>query len=152
MTTKMNQIPLFNLPQELEKPPIVTFTIPEIHYDSLQQLSFALQNRDENALQFLLSDEINDDFLKSKQDFIQRYLKYCNILEKKHGAIYIQIQKGKCTSYICPNRKKVGLSVTVNTVTGNKHLWVFNVAVDKDSHDCLDMARCIEFSVCKEHV
>lgn len=152
MATNMKQIPLFNLPQEVKKTPVVTFTIPEIHYDSLQQLSFALQNRDENALQFLLSEEINDDFLKSKQDFIQRYIEHCNILEKKHGAIYVHIQKGRCTSHFCPRRNKEGISVSVNAVRKNRQLWVFDLIIIKDNHDCLDLGKCLEFSVSKEHV
>jgi hypothetical protein len=53
--------------------------LPELRFNIAEQLSIALQNRDKDALGFLISDSMKSHDLKNKHAFIQNYLSYCKM-------------------------------------------------------------------------
>jgi hypothetical protein len=125
--------------------------LPELRFDIAEQLSIALQNRDKDALVFLISDSMISDDLKNKHAFIQNYLSYCKTLERKHGKIIVQTFNGACNVGYCRLGKK-GVTVSVNTQQNNKQVWKFNLIWDLDKNGKVDLGKCLNMKVKREDV
>jgi len=115
--------------------------LPVLHFDIVEQFALALQNRDKNALEYIISDTMASEDFKDKHTFISNFISYCNTLEKKHEEIYVQTNKGACSNPVC-NKGMTGISVSVNTLKNNKQLWTFNIIPEIDSNGKLDMFKC----------
>ena len=122
--------------------------LPVINFDLFEQLSFALQNRDKGALEYILSDKLVADDFKDKQDFINKFLSYCKTLEQKHGEIYVQTNSGHCDWKPCQYGKK-GIAVSVHSLKRNKQLWNFNLITKFDDTQKISMLKCWCFKVDK---
>lgn len=123
--------------------------LPELRFNITEQLSLALQNRDKEALEFLISDNMKSDFLKDKMSFIQNFLKYCKTLERKHGKILVQTFNGACNASYCSLGRK-GITVSVNTLKNNKQIWKFNLIIDEMPDGKIDLGKCFNFKVKRE--
>ena len=133
MTNPIEQLSLLGNSTTENTADLIPYTLPELCFNNEEQFMLALQSRDHQALQLLLSKQMNDDALKTKDKFIANYMAHCNALEKKHGELIIQTLKGKCTSTFCPNRNLNGISVSVHAAKCNKQLWVFDLIMDTGS-------------------
>jgi hypothetical protein len=152
MTNPIEQLSLLGNSTTEKRAELIPYTLPKLHFNNEEQFMLALQRRDQQALHLLLSKQMNDDALKTKDKFIANYLAHCNALEKKHGELIIQTIKGKCASTFCPNRYLNGISVSVHAAKHNKQLWVFDLIMDTDKDNCIELCRCYEMKVCKEYL
>lgn len=132
-------------PQTKSKPS-TQIQLPNLTFDVVEQLVLALQNRDKQALEFLITDEMKSSTLKDKKGFIEGFIAYCNTLQKKHGTIYVQITKGGCNSSYC-NPGKSGFSVSVLTVIDNKQLWHFNLITEVTQNNQVEVWKCFDFKI-----
>ena len=137
---------LDKVPEELQE-----VKLPSLDFDIFEQFSLAIQNRDRNALEYLISDKLDSDGFKDKQDFIDKYLGHCKVLEKKHGQIYVQTHKGSCGGGYCI-KGKPGIGVSVNSIVDNKPLWNFNVKTGIDDAHKIDFCKCYFFVINKAEV
>jgi len=53
--------------------------LPVLHFDIVEQFGLALQNRDKNALEYIISDTMSSEDFKDKQTFISNFISYCNM-------------------------------------------------------------------------
>ncbi len=125
--------------------------LPNLRFDSTEQLNLALQNRDKAALEFLITDQMVSSVLKDKNTFIKNYLGYCKTLERKHGNIIVQILNGVCNGKMCSYGSK-GITVSVNTQRNNKQVWKFNLIIEANSNGQLDLGQCINMKVRREDI
>lgn len=125
--------------------------LPTLRFDSTEQLSLALQNRDKAALEFLITDQMVSSVLKDKKAFIKNYLGYCKTLERKHGKVIVQILNGVCNGKMCSYGSK-GITVSVNTQRNNKQVWKFNLIIEANSNGQLDLGQCINMKVRREDI
>lgn len=131
---------------QTESKPSTQIQLPHLTFDVVEQLVLALQNRDKQALEFLITDDMKSSTLKDKNGFIEGFITYCNALQKKHGAIYVQTTKGGCNSSYC-NPGKSGFSVSVHAVIDNKQLWHFNVLTEVTQNNQVEVWKCFDFKI-----
>lgn len=147
MKSQENALQLFDKSTEL----LQEVHLPSFDFDIFEQFSLALQNRDKNAMEFLISDKMVADDFKDKQDFINKYLNHCNKLEGKYGKIYVQTHKGSCGGGYCL-KGRPGFAVSVHSVFQNKQLWNFNIITELDDTEKIDMCKCWFFKVNKAEI
>lgn len=123
--------------------------LPALTFNSTEQLCLALQNRDKNALEYLISDKMKSEFLKDKASFIYNYISYCNTLERKNGKLLVQIFNGACNACYC-NIGMKGIAVSVNTIENNKQLWKFNLIIEQMPDGKLELEKCHSFTIKRE--
>jgi hypothetical protein len=134
-----------------ELPPIA---LPSTKFDIIEQFALALQNRDAIGMKQMLVEKLDDFDLRTADEFISKFIGYCNKMEKKYKGIYVQTVPGFCSRY---NRScdfgKHGLGVTVSAINRNKLLWRFNIVFrDLNNGLSLNMRRCGYFVVHSEEV
>jgi len=158
MQKDIPQIALFPTKEETiaaPKPFFPAVALPVLSFNLTEQLMLAFQNRDEGALEFLLSDVGEFDSLLGRKDrFIYEYINYCNKLQQKHGKLVVQTQEGRCEGFYCSNFNSHldGFSVSVHSVLLNKQLWVFNILCEPQPDGKLDIWKCNGFKVDKTMV
>jgi hypothetical protein len=131
---------------QTQSKPSTPIQLPQLTFDVVEQLVLAIQNRDERALEFLITDEMKSDTLKDKKGFIEGFISYCNTLQKKHVAIYVHTTKGGCNSSYC-NPGKTGFSVSVHAVIDNKQLWHFNLITEVTPYNQVEVWKCFDFKI-----
>ncbi len=152
MKSKNHTLPLFeemSLTKTTKELPEVS--LPELGFDRIEQLCLALQNRDKNALEYLICDKMVSFDLKSKQAFISNYLSYCRQLERRHGKLFILTLKGACNGKQC-NLGKQGINVSVNSLVNNKQLWKFNLLIETTKSGKLDLGKCYDMKLSKKDI
>jgi hypothetical protein len=151
-TSKVETIDLFDQVEiseiSIQAPQV---KLPELRFNITEQLSLAFQNRDKLALEFLISDSMKSNDLKSKHTFIQNYLSYCKTLERKHGKIIVQTLNGACNAGYC-NLGRKGITVSVNSMINNKQVWKFNLIWDLDREGKVDLCKCLNMKVKREDI
>jgi len=115
-------------------------------FDIHSQFELAIQQRDRQALNYLLSDIQVTYHWKSKTDFINKYVGWCEKAEKKH-KIFVTTHRGHCRQGGCGLNSCGGITVSVNTVFNNKPLWQFNLLYKLDKAGKIIMRRCKYFDV-----
>jgi len=152
MKSKNHTLPLFEeLSLTKTSPELPEVILPELGFDRIEQLCLALQNRDKNALEYLIWDKMVSFDLKSKQAFIKNYLSYCKQLERKHGKLFILTLKGACNKKNC-NLGKQGINVSVNSLVNNKQLWKFNLLIETTKSGKLDLGKCYDMKLSKKDI
>jgi hypothetical protein len=152
MKSKNHTLPLFEeLSLTKTSPELPEVSLPELGFDMIEQLCLALQNRDKNALEYLIWDKMVSFDLKSKQAFIKNYLSYCKQLERKHGKLFILTLKGACNEKQC-NLGKQGINVSVNSLVNNKQLWKFNLLIETSKSGKLDLGKCYDMKLSKKDI
>jgi len=134
-----------------EKTVLPEIVLPTPYFDVVEQFTLAMHNRDKKALEFLISKKQTSMNLKDKKSFIKNYLSYCNFLEKKYGEIYVQSYKGACADKKC-NFESRGVSFSIHSLRMNKQLWRFNIIVDFDADNCIELEQCFDFKLTKTEV
>lgn len=132
----------------LELKPI---TLPDTHFDLVEQFAFALQNRDAIGLGQLIDDADRHEKWGNKNGFISKFIGFCNRMDKKYQGVYVHTVPGKCARGAC-NRGTSGLGVTVNTIKNNKLLWRFNLVFTQTKRDTLGLWLCQQFEVKNEEI
>jgi hypothetical protein len=152
MKSKNHTLPLFEeLSLTKTSPELPEVILPELGFDRIEQLCLALQNRDKNALEYLIWDKMVSFDLKSKQAFIKNYLSYCKQLERKHGKLFILTLKGACNGKHC-HLGKQGINVSVNSLVNNKQLWKFNLLIETSKSGKLDLGKCYDMKLSKKDI
>jgi hypothetical protein len=152
MRTKNLTLPLFEeLPISKTIQELPEVKLPELGFDMTEQLCLALQNRDKNALAFVIEDKMDSIDLKSKQSFISNYLSYCKQLERKHGKLFILTIKGACNGKHCHFGKQ-GINVSVNSLVNNKQLWKFNLLIVPTKSGKLNLGKCYDMKLSKKDI
>ncbi|MBX7204756.1 MAG: hypothetical protein K1X81_04995 [Bacteroidia bacterium] len=155
MQKDIQQIDLFPALEEpaiVAKPSLPRVDLPELSFSLTEQLKLAFQNRDERALEYLLSDAGEFGQLLGRKDrFIYEYISYCHKLQQKYGQLFIQTLEGRCQGFYCSdfNGHLDGFSVSVHSVSLNKQLWVFNILCEPQPDGKLDIWKCHGFKVDK---
>jgi hypothetical protein len=140
------ELPVTKVIQELPE-----LKLPELGFDMIEQLCLALQNRDKNALAFVIWDKMDSSDLKSKQAFISNYLSYCKQLERKHGKVFVLTLKGACNGKHC-HLGKQGINVSVNSLVNNKQLWKFNLLIVPTKSGKLNLGKCYDMKLSKKDI
>ncbi len=133
---------------DIEVKPII---LPDTRLDLVEQFAFALQNRDAIGLSQLIDDNDTHSKWGNKLGFINKFMGFCNRMEKKYGSIYVHTVPGQCGRERC-NRGTSGLGVTVNTINDNKLLWKFNLVFKESKRETLHVWLCKQFEVKSEEI
>lgn len=126
-------------------------TLPETSFDLVEQLAFALQNRDAIGLRQLIDKDAHNSNWGSREDFIQKFTGFCDRMEQRHSSIYVHTVPGQCGRERC-SRGANGLGVTVNTINDNKLLWRFNLVFDKTQRNTVMVRLCQQFEVKSDEI
>lgn len=144
------EIPKDNNRKKAVKKPRVTelspIVLPDTKLDLIEQFAIALQNRDRIGLNQLIAEKYTNKAWGTKQDFINKFLSYCDHSEQKYGTVYINTVPGECVRHTCQLGCN-GLGVTVCTVADNKLLWSFNLVARQTPDQTLVLWKCKAFSV-----
>ncbi len=154
MEKELVQTTLFPV-AEKQTAPLPAMLLPVLEFNQKEQLMLAFQNRDERALEFLLSDAGEFAMLLGRKDrFIYEYINYCSKLQQKYGQLFIQTLEGRCRGSFCAihNGHLDGFSVSVHSVSLNKQVWVFNILCEAQPDGKLDIWKCHGFKVDKAMV
>ncbi len=142
---KENQFELI-LDKELE--PV---SLPDTHFDLIEQFAYALQNRDAIGLDQLMDEDDNHSRWGDKKGFITKFVGFCNRMDGKYKGVYVHTVPGQCGNGFC-NRGASGLGVTVNTINDNKLLWRFNLVFAETKRETLLTWLCQQFEVKNEEI
>lgn len=132
----------------IELKPII---LPETNFDLVEQLAFALQNRDAIGLRQLIDKDARNSHWGSREDFIHKFTGFCERMEQKHGSIYVHTVPGQCGRERCI-RGASGLGVTVNTINDNKQLWRFNLVFEETQRNTVIVRLCQQFEVKSDEI
>jgi len=147
---------LFNIVPDTYKPAYNPLKEIADNLDIYEQLKIALQIRDRQTLNYLLSDLNKAYYWQSKQDFIEKYVSTCERLASKE-QIFITVLKGGCKAgknglNTCGFSSNTGMSVSVNTVCNNKPLWQFNLLYDLDNQGKIILKKCNVFDISTKEI
>ena len=115
-------------------------------FDIHAQFALAIQQRDRQILDFLLSEEQDSFYWKSKSDFINKYCGCCDKLAQKR-KIFVTTLKGGCDKDGCGFNHCGGITVSANRVCNNGVLWQFNLVYNLDKKGKIRLRRCRYFEV-----
>ena len=91
----------------------------------------ALEQRDKDALEFLMAKEQDCPHWKTKQEFIDKFIGTCSKLEVKQ-PIFLEVLRGISFEKENFHAGKPGISIEVKSVAKNTRLWKFNVTYHLD--------------------
>ena len=95
-------------------------------------LIYALQNRDKEALEFLLANKQDCPHWETKYEFIEQFIGCCDKLERKQ-PIYLEVLCGVNLQRNTEYWLWCSVGVTVKTIADNKTLWNFALAYRFDA-------------------
>ncbi|MFN8317775.1 MAG: hypothetical protein U0T32_15100 [Chitinophagales bacterium] len=129
-------------------PPI---TLPDTTFDIVEQFALALQNRDSIGMRQLIDSKDQNPSWGGRQAFINKFLGFCERMDKKYDGVFVQTVPGECCRSTC-NIGARGLGVSVSTIKQNKLLWRFNLVTRQTQHETLELWLCKEFKVNHEDI
>lgn len=133
---------------DLQLEPVV---LPDTKLDLIEQFAFALQNRDAIGLRQLIDKDDTHKMLGNRDEFISKFIGFCEAMDKKHGGVYAHTVPGMCGRQSC-NRGTPGLGVMVSTIKNNNLLWRFNLVIKQTNQDSLLLWLCRSFEVKHEEI